>query len=51
MALLAFDVRHKTHTTSVMLLIGSIQTVVLQMFFFGSRRHGALLQNSAGHEA
>jgi hypothetical protein len=43
--------RHKTHAAGIMLLIGSIQTVALQMFFFGSRRHGAFLQNSAGHEA
>ena len=42
-ALLAFDVRHKAHAASVMLIGRVVQTGLLEEFFFSSRGHGALL--------
>jgi hypothetical protein len=34
---------HKAHTTSVVLVGVGIKTVILKVFDFGSRSHGALL--------
>jgi hypothetical protein len=34
----------KANTTSVVLVAGGIQTVVLEIFDLGCRRHGALLK-------
>jgi hypothetical protein len=34
---------HKAHTTSIVLIGARIKTVILKMFDFGSRSHGALL--------
>jgi hypothetical protein len=44
MRLLSLDVRDKTNTTSVVLVAGGIQTVVLKILNLGWRRHGALLK-------
>jgi hypothetical protein len=42
-ALLTFDVGDKANTASIMLIGRVVQTGRLEMFFFSSRGHGALL--------
>jgi hypothetical protein len=49
-ALLTPDMGHKTHAASVVLLGAGIQTVVLEVFDFGSRCHGALLKMTVDRE-
>jgi hypothetical protein len=43
-ALFAANVGHKTNAARVVLMCAGIQTVVLKVFYFGSRSHGALLK-------
>jgi hypothetical protein len=40
--------RHKAHTTSVMLMLAGVQTLGFQKIDFGSRRHGPLLLLARG---
>ena len=48
MRLDALDVGHKADAARVMLMVGRIQTVVLEILDLGSRHHGALLKMSEG---
>jgi hypothetical protein len=41
MAFEALDVRHKAHTTSVMLVLARVQTVLFKMLDFSSRGHAS----------
>ena len=48
MALFTPDMGHKADAAGIVLLAGSIQTVVLKVLDFGCRRHGALLKSNKG---
>ena len=47
-ALVAFDVGHKTHAAGVVFIRRVVQTLILQLSFFRSRGHGAILNKFNG---
>ena len=49
-ALLPLDVRHKTHTASVVLMGRVVQTVLLEMLLLGCRGHGASFKVGDGEK-